>query len=58
MGCCRRRVAPIAPIAPIVTTERCNPFRSIVGLIVVLIVIEFLCCIFNWGGPGVADVDL
>ncbi len=54
MGCCRR----VAPVAPVVTTVPNNPFKSIVGLIVVLIVIEFLCGIFNWGRPGVADVDL
>ncbi|MEL7568724.1 MAG: hypothetical protein AAGU27_28190 [Dehalobacterium sp.] len=53
MGC-KKVVAPVAPavIAP------CNPFRSIVGLIVVLIVIEFLCGIFTGecgGYDGLAE---
>jgi len=47
VGCCTR----VAPVAPAVTTVPCNPFKSIVGLIVVLIVIEFLCGILN-GGCG------
>lgn len=39
------------PIEPEIIVTPCNPFRNIVGLIVVLIVMEFLCGIFT-GGCG------
>lgn len=40
-----------SPVLPVVEVTPCNPFHNIVGLIIVLIVMEFLCGIFT-GGCG------
>jgi len=45
MGCCRKPVVAAAAEVP----APCNPFRGIICLIVVLIVMEFLCCLLNGG---------
>jgi len=50
MGCCTD-----APVAAAVESvyEDCSPFHNIVGLIVVLIVMVFLCGILNGGCGGI-----
>lgn len=44
--------APVAAAAAKMVYEDCSPFHNIVGLIVVLIVLIFLCGIFNGGYGG------
>ncbi|MEL7565883.1 MAG: hypothetical protein AAGU27_13470 [Dehalobacterium sp.] len=50
MGCCTD--TPVATAAETVLEEY-SPFHNIVGLIVVLIVMVFLCGILNGGCGGV-----
>jgi len=45
MGCYRKPVVAAAAVTP----APCYPFKWVVGLIIVLIVIEFLCGIVTGG---------